>query len=134
MTNASGEARRLDCEDLLAVLVATVRVGRYERMLAVTATQLRCLAGRHAEGEADDARADGHGSAEEGAITTAFGRETVEVDLRDNQREVEAEALGFAEDDAVLGDETVAAVDDIGARFAGAGGSVNVSGEAAGGL
>ena len=134
VADAAGEARGLNREDFLTVLVATVRVGRYERMLAVTATQLRCLAGRHAEGEADDARADGHGGAEEGAITTAFSREAVEVDLRDDQREIEAEALGFAEDDAVLSDEAVTAVDDVGARFAGAGGGVDVSGEAAGRL
>ena len=134
MADTAGEARRLDGEDLLAVLVATVRVGRYERMLAVAAAQLRRLAGRHAEGEADDAGANGHRGAEEGAVAAAFGGEAVEVDLRDDQGEVEAEAFRFAEHHAVLGDEAMAAVDDVGARFAGAGGSVDVSGEAAGGL
>jgi hypothetical protein len=74
------------------------------------------------------------GGAEEGAVAATFGREAVEVDLRDDQREVEAEAFGFAEHDAVLGDEAVAAVDDVGARFTGAGGGVHVGGKAAGGL
>ena len=134
MAETAGEARGLDREDLLAVLVAAVRVRRHERVLGEAATELRGLAGRDAEGEADVARADRDGGAEEGAVAATFGREAVEVDLRDDEGQVEAEAFGLAEDDAVLGDEAVAAVDDVGARFAGAGGRVDVGGEAAGGL
>jgi hypothetical protein len=103
-------------------------------MLTETAAELRRGAGWVAELECADAWLEGRRSAEERAVTAAFGLEFIDVDLRDEERELEAETFGFSEDDTILGDEAMAAVDDVGARFAGARRGVDVGGEAAGRL
>ena len=104
VAQAAGEAGRLDREDFVAVLVAALGVGRHEGVLAEAASQLGRHAGRMAEFEVDHPGGERGGGAEEGAVAAAFGGEFVHVDLRDHQGEVEAEALRFAQHDAVLGD------------------------------
>ena len=64
----------------------------------------------------------------------AVDAQAVEVDVGDQQRVVAPKALRLGQERAVLGDQAVAAEDDIGGRFLDAAGGVDVGGHAAAGL
>ena len=133
-----GQAGHLGPEDLLAALAQLLlaragRTGGRRRRGAGRPARLAAVQReRHAREVA--AGADVQRGVAEAVGADAVGAQAVEVDVGDQQRVVALEALRLGQQRAVLGDEAVAAEDDVGGRFPDAAGGVDVGGDAAAGL
>ncbi len=136
---ALGEALHLDLEDLGAALVAGGRVGGHVGEALVAPQGQEAPGARQRQRHGDGAvalqpRALALNGVAEGRLAHALLDEPLQVDLGAEHGGLVGEALGLGEQHAVLGDERVAVPGEVGGGLAGAGGRVEVGGEAAGRL
>ena len=127
---AAGEAGGLDREDLAAPLVERRRVGGDERVrLDRPREAVGLRRGHRGEG---DRPVGGAGSVDgigKGGLARALDAQPLHVHVGHHELAVPAEALPLGEQDAVLGDQEVAAEDEVGRGLVDAGVGVDVGGE-----
>ncbi len=133
VAEALGEAGGLDGEDFLAAVGAAREVAGHEGVAFHAALEgqgavaVKRRGADHAVFTADEALG-------EAAVAQAVLVEVVEVDVGDQTLRCKVKALGFAEQVAAFGNEAMAAVNDVGARLAGAGARIKVGAVGARGL
>ncbi len=128
----------LDVVTLVAILLQTGGIGRHEGKALHPAQQAEIRLARRVEAEADAAEPIGAGGMSAAVVVErahphAFLTQQIEVDVGQHLLRIGREALGLGQGIAVLEDHHLAVPGNIRGALPGAGGGVDIGGEAAGG-